>query len=142
MVHDASMRRHIDHTLIAPVVIGDRVFVGVGAIILPGTRIGDDSVVAAGAVVRGDIPPWSMVVGNPAKVVSDVRAVADWHRQAAAQGPVWPHEGWTVGRGITDARKRAQREALATGITGYLEATPDRASRSDASRGARSTGAT
>ena len=124
MVHDASMRRHTDHTLIAPVVIGDRVFVGAGAIILPGTRIGDDSVIAAGAVVRGDIPPWSTVVGNPGKVVSDVRSVADWHRQAAAQGPVWPHEGWTVGRGITDARKRAQREALADGITGYLGGTP------------------
>jgi maltose O-acetyltransferase len=122
MVHDASMRRHIDHTLIAPVVIGDRVFVGAGAIILPGTRIGDDSVIAAGAVVRGDIPPWSMVVGNPGKVVSDVRSVADWHRQAAAHGPVWPHEGWTVGRGITEARKRAQREALADGSTGYLVA--------------------
>ena len=125
MVHDASMRRHIDHTLIAPVVIGDRVFVGAGAIILPGTRIGDDSVIAAGAVVRGDIPPWSMVVGNPGKVVSDVQSVADWHRHAAAQGPVWPHEGWTVGRGITDARKRAQREALAEGITGYLAGTPE-----------------
>ena len=125
MVHDASMRRHIDHTLIAPVVIGDRVFVGAGAIILPGTRIGDDSVIAAGAVVRGDIPPWSMVVGNPGKVVSDVQSVADWHRHAAAQGPVWPHEGWTVGKGITDARKRAQREALAEGITGYLAGTPE-----------------
>jgi maltose O-acetyltransferase len=129
MAHDASMRRHIGHTRIAPVVIGDRVFVGAGAIILPGTRIGDDSVIAAGAVVRGDIPPWSMVVGNPAKVVSDVQSVADWHRKAAAQGPVWPHEGWTVGRGITDARKRAQREALADGISGYLAATPPRVPR-------------
>jgi hypothetical protein len=54
--------------------------------------------------------------------VSDVRSVADWHRQAAAQGPVWPHEGWTVGRGITEERKRAQREALADGTTGYLVA--------------------
>jgi maltose O-acetyltransferase len=122
LVHDASMRRHIDYTLIAPVVIGDRVFVGAGAIILPGTRIGNDSVVAAGAVVRGDIPPWSMVVGNPGKVVSDVRSVVDWHQQAAAQAPVWPHEGWTVGHGITEARKRAQREALADGSTGYLVA--------------------
>ena len=122
MVHDASMKRHMGHTRIARVVIGDRVFVGAGAIILPGTRIGDDSVIAAGAVVRGDIPPWSMVVGNPAKVVSDVKSVAEWHRQAAARAPVWPHEGWTVERGITDARKRAQREALADGISGYLVA--------------------
>jgi maltose O-acetyltransferase len=120
LVHDASMKRHIDYTLIAPIAIGDRVFVGAGAIILPGTRIGDDSVIAAGAVVRGDIPPWSMVVGNPAKVVSDVRSVADWHRHAVAQAPVWPHEGWTVGHGITEERKSAQREALAEGISGYL----------------------
>jgi maltose O-acetyltransferase len=120
MVHDASMRRHMGFTRIAPVVIGDRVFVGAGAIILPGSRIGDDSIVGAGAVVRGDIPPGSMVVGNPAKVVSDVASVAEWHRQAVAQSPVWPHDGWMAGRGITGARKRAQREALAGGISGYL----------------------
>jgi maltose O-acetyltransferase len=125
MVHDASMKRLAGYTRIARVVIGDRVFVGAGAIILPGSRIGDDSIVGAGAVVRGDVPPGSMVIGNPAKVVSDVASVAEWHRQAAAQGPVWPHEGWTVGRGITDARKRAQREALADGISGYLAATVD-----------------
>jgi maltose O-acetyltransferase len=124
MVHDASMKHHMGHTRIARVVIGDRVFVGVGAIILPGTRVGDDAIVGAGAVVRGDIPPGSMVVGNPAKVVADVTSVAEWHRQAATQAPVWPHEGWTVGRGINDARKRAQREALADGISGYLKATP------------------
>jgi hypothetical protein len=92
----------------------------VGAIILPGSRIGDDSIVAAGAVVRGDIPPGSVVAGNPAKIVSDVKSMAEWHRQAAARAPVWPHEGWTIGHGITDARKRAQREALADGISGYL----------------------
>jgi maltose O-acetyltransferase len=124
LVHDASMKRHMGHTLLARVVIGDRVFVGAGAIILPGTRIGDDSIVAAGAVVRGDIPPSSMVVGNPAKVVSDVASVAHWHEQAAAQSPVWPHQGWTIGRGITPARKQAQREALVNGISGYLAATP------------------
>jgi acetyltransferase-like isoleucine patch superfamily enzyme len=62
------------------VVIADRVFVGADAIILPGMRIGDDSVVGAGA----------------------------------------------VGSGITDAHKRAQREALAGGIAGYLAGTPER----------------
>jgi maltose O-acetyltransferase len=120
IVHDASMQRHMGCTRIARVVIGNRVFVGVGAIILPGSRIGDDSIVAAGAVVRGDIPPGSLVAGNPAKIVSDVKSMAEWHRQAAIQGPVWPHEGWTIGHGISNARKRAQREALADGISGYL----------------------
>lgn len=124
MVHDASMKRHMGFTRIARVAIGKRVFVGAGAIILPGSSIGDDSIVGAGAVVRGGFPPGSLLIGNPAKVVADVASVADWHLQAATRGPSWPHEGWTVGRGITDARKRAQREALASGISGYLAATP------------------
>jgi maltose O-acetyltransferase len=120
LAHDASMRLHMGCTRIARVIIGDRVFVGAGAIILPGTRIGDDSIVGAGAVVRGDIPPRSLVVGNPARVVSDVGSVAEWHRQAAMQAPRWPHEGWTVDGGITEPRQRAQREALAGGVSGYL----------------------
>jgi maltose O-acetyltransferase len=123
MAHDASMRRHTGYTRIARVVIGDRVFVGAGAIILPGTRIGDDSIVAAGAVVRGEVPPGSLVSGNPAKVVAEVASVAEWHRKAVNGAPVWPHEGWMAGRGITDARKREQREALAAGISGYLKGT-------------------
>jgi maltose O-acetyltransferase len=120
MAHDASMRRQVGYTRIARVVIGNRVFVGAGAILLPGSRIGDDSIVGAGAVVRGDVPRGSLVVGNPARVVSDVESVAEWHRRAATRAPVWPHEGWTIGRGITAARKREQRDALANGISGYL----------------------
>jgi maltose O-acetyltransferase len=123
MAHDASMRRHMGCTRIARVVIGNRVFIGAGAIILPGSMIGDDSIVGAGAVVRGYVPPRSMVAGNPAKVVSDVDSAAEWHRQAATDGPVWPHEGWTLEWGITEARKRAQREALVGGNSGYLSGT-------------------
>ena len=50
-------------------VIGNRVFIGVGAMILPGAVIGDDCVVGAFSVVRGSIPAGSLVVGNPGKVV-------------------------------------------------------------------------
>lgn len=122
LAHDASMKRHMGYTRIARVVIGNRVFVGAGAIILPGSRIGDDSIVGAGAVVRGDVPPGSVIVGNPGKVVSDVASAARWNLEAAKRAPVWPHEGWTIGSGITGERKRAQREALADGISGYLAA--------------------
>jgi maltose O-acetyltransferase len=133
MTHDASMRGHMGCTRIARVEIGERVFVGAGAVILPGSRIGDDAIVGAGAVVRGVVPPGTLVVGNPAKVVTDVGSVADWHRQVAAHAPVWPHEGWTIGRGITAARIREQREALAGGISGYLStASPASAQADDA----------
>jgi maltose O-acetyltransferase len=52
-----------------PVVIGDDVWIGTRAIILPGVRIGQGAVVGAGAVVSKDVPSWAVVVGNPAKVV-------------------------------------------------------------------------
>jgi len=51
------------------VIIKDRVWIASRAIILPGTTIGEGAVVAAGAVVRGEVPPWSIVAGNPARVV-------------------------------------------------------------------------
>ena len=56
-----------------PIVIEDDVFIGARAIILKGVTIGRGSVVGAGAVVTKDIPAYSIVVGNPAKVVGDSR---------------------------------------------------------------------
>jgi virginiamycin A acetyltransferase len=50
-------------------VIGNDVWIGMEAIVLPGIRIGDGSIIAAKAVVSHDVPPYSIVAGNPAKVV-------------------------------------------------------------------------
>lgn len=56
-------------TVSKPVVVGDDVWIGVGCIILPGVSVGEGSVVGAGSVVVEDVPPYSVVVGNPARVV-------------------------------------------------------------------------
>ena len=50
------------------VVIENNVYIGSGAIILPGVRIGHHSIVGAGSVVTKDIPPYSVSYGIPAKV--------------------------------------------------------------------------
>src|SRR5690606_23251584 len=53
----------------APIKIGNDCFIGAKASILPGTVIGNNVIVGAGAVVKGRIPDNSMVIGNPAKII-------------------------------------------------------------------------
>lgn len=55
-----------------PVTIGNDIWIGANAVILPGVTIGDHSVVAAGAVVTKDVPPQSLVAGVPAKVIKQI----------------------------------------------------------------------
>ncbi|OGW40304.1 MAG: acetyltransferase [Nitrospirae bacterium GWD2_57_9] len=52
-----------------PVVIADHVWIGSRALILPGVTIGEGAVIGAGSVVTRDIPPYTIAVGNPAKVI-------------------------------------------------------------------------
>lgn len=52
-----------------PVTIGDDVWIGAGAIVLPGVTIGSGAVIGAGSVVTRDVPPGAVAVGNPCRVV-------------------------------------------------------------------------
>jgi maltose O-acetyltransferase len=52
-----------------PVRIGSAVWIGGGAIILPGVTVGDEAIIGAGSVVTRDVPPGATVVGNPARIV-------------------------------------------------------------------------
>lgn len=55
------------------VTIADDVWIGANAVVLPGVTIGQHSVVAAGAVVTQDVPPYSVVGGVPAKVIKNLK---------------------------------------------------------------------
>lgn len=65
-------RRKTGTPKLAPVEIGDNVFVGMGARILKGATIGSDSVIGAGAVVTGSIPAGVIAAGNPARVIREL----------------------------------------------------------------------
>lgn len=54
----------------APIAIGSNAWIAARAIIMPGRKVGDGAVVAAGAVVVNDVEPWTVVGGNPAKFIS------------------------------------------------------------------------
>ena len=56
--------------------IGIDVWIGGHSTILPGVTIGDGAVIAAGSVVTKDVPPRSLVAGNPAKVMKHILGIA------------------------------------------------------------------
>ena len=67
--------RYPDINVVAPIKVGNNVFFGTGVIVLPGVTIGDNVVIAAGAVVSKDIPSDCIAAGVPAKVI---RSLAEY----------------------------------------------------------------
>jgi acetyltransferase-like isoleucine patch superfamily enzyme len=72
--HPADPLARIEHKPpapedVRPVVIGDGVWIGMHCIIFPGVKIGEGSIVSAGSIVRTHVPPYSVVAGNPARVM-------------------------------------------------------------------------
>ena len=68
---DPELRRKVAQFNI-PVRIGNNVWIGAGAVILPGITIGDDSVIGAGSIVTKDIPAGVVAVGNPCRVLRPI----------------------------------------------------------------------
>lgn len=76
--HDWSFlkREKLKHDMsraFSPVYIGENAFIGASVVVLPGTHIGKSVIIGAGAVVKGNIPDYAIVVGNPAKIIGDTR---------------------------------------------------------------------
>ena len=106
-VTDASHGYQDPHTPIGkqfgmpePVTIGSGSWIGHGAVILPGTRIGRNVVVAAGAVVRGVVEDHAVVAGTPARVVRRLEPGIGW---VGTTGDVRPLFGQRVLEGLEGA---------------------------------------
>lgn len=72
IAHDASTRQMIGYSRFGLIEIGEDCFIGHSAIVMPGVKIGARSIVGAGSVVTKDVPPNTIVAGNPARVIYDV----------------------------------------------------------------------
>jgi maltose O-acetyltransferase len=100
LAHDASTKKHLNYTRIGKVKIGNRVFVGASAIILPGVTIGDDVVIGAGSVVSRDIPNGHVVAGNPAQFICTIDEFLLKKRNEMNMYPCFD-ETYTISKNIT-----------------------------------------
>lgn len=71
---DPGLRRSVESAL--PITIGNDVWIGGGAILLPGVRVGDNTVVGAGSVVTRDLPANVLAAGNPCRVLRAIDGAA------------------------------------------------------------------
>ncbi len=78
----------------SPIVIGAGSWVGHGAILLPGTRLGRNTVVAAGSVVRGEFPDHAVIGGVPARLLRELQPGVGWVPTSGSGDvrPIWRHE--------------------------------------------------
>jgi acetyltransferase-like isoleucine patch superfamily enzyme len=89
--HDHCKRVGNNQPFLIDTFIGKNCFIAVGAIILPGVKIGDEVIVGAGAVVTKDVPSNTVVAGNPARIIrenikmNDFAALENWTEKS----------GWT-----------------------------------------------
>lgn len=56
-----------------PISVGNNVWIGAGVSVLPGVTIGENCVIGAGSIVVKDIPPYSVALGNPCKVIKTIK---------------------------------------------------------------------
>ena len=104
--------------------IGHDVWIGHGAVVLPGRSVGTGAVIAAGAIVTKDVPAYTIVAGNPARVIKRRFAQDIANRLAALAWWDWDHE--TLRRALPDFRKLTIGDFLekheATAIPGRSQA--------------------
>lgn len=81
----------------APIVVDDECWIGANSVITAGVTIGRHSVVAGGSVVTRDVPPYSVVGGNPARILKQYNPVTNqWEKPVADTVPAAPAAVYTV----------------------------------------------
>jgi virginiamycin A acetyltransferase len=113
----AWAEKTLDIVMTAPsrgdTVVGNDVWMGYEALVMPGVRIGDGAIVAAGAVVTRDVPPYGVAAGNPARLVRVRFDQEDVDRLVRAAWWDWPVDLVTTHGRVIMAGLPAEVEAIA-----------------------------
>lgn len=90
---------------IAPIVIGNNVYIGMGAYVMPGVKIGNNVIVGANSIVTKDIPDNSVAVGCPARTI---KTIDEYYEKVISNGRLYPTAGMSI------KEKRAYFDKLKT----------------------------
>ena len=111
IAHDGSTKRmELGFSRVGRIQIGEYCYFGHSAIILPGVKIGPNAIVGAGAVVAKDVPPNSVAVGNPARVICSLDEYLNRMKELSKTQKIFGEDYyWDK---LNDTKRRELLEAL------------------------------
>lgn len=115
LTHDASTKAVLGYSKIGCITIGNNVFVGANAIILPNTKIGSNCIIGAGSVIATDIPDNSVVVGNPCKIIGKYDEYVKKNKSLQKNSPTY-NKYWKT---MNDNDRYKQYKDLKNGGIGF-----------------------
>ena len=115
VAHDASIKHWLGYSRVGRVDIGRRVYIGVGAILLPGVRVGDCAIVGAGSVVTRDVAPETVVAGNPAVQIATLEEFVARQRARLDGRPRYPRAGFVGPESVPHENTERMHRELADG---------------------------
>lgn len=110
LAHDASTFKLFGYTKIGKVIIEDNVFIGARSIIMPGVRIGKNSIIGAGSVVVSEVPANFVYAGNPARAICDLTTFVEKQKELFDSLPRFGEKYTRRNRVSVDQRRRLNNE--------------------------------
>ena len=115
LAHDASTQKYLGYTRIGQVKIGNHVFIGANATILPGVTVGDNAVIGAGSVVTKDVPAGSVVAGCPARILMNADEFTEKNKKLLRSGSIFD-KSYRYSKALTEEKINEMIRATDHGI--------------------------
>ena len=119
LCHDASIKQFLGYTKIGLVKIGNNVFIGAGAVVLPGVTIGDNVIIGANSTVTQDVPDNTVVAGSPARRICSLKEYLGKEKERMNSAPCYD-KTYTLRGNVCMELRMKQKEEL-KGKIGYID---------------------